>query len=99
MDPNETVGAHTRIGMNGALVEHLAPDSIRQIMRAAESRYQAALILASQEGHRLTALYLFGFSAEMWLSAACFRAAGFNPEQLDQVRLATLWLRQTSESL
>jgi hypothetical protein len=47
-------------------------------MRAAEARYNSAMILARND-RRLAALYFYGYSVEMCLSAAYYRSAGFNP--------------------
>jgi hypothetical protein len=56
--------------------DHLAPDTISQLERAAELRYDDGLVLMG-ENRGLCAAYLFGHSAEMCLAAAYFRAVGF----------------------
>ncbi|HQU46149.1 MAG TPA: hypothetical protein PK867_25270 [Pirellulales bacterium] len=61
-----------------ALAEHLAPDSIRRLERAAEQRYNETQQLLARD-HRLGAIYLFGYSVEMCLTAAFFRSVGFHP--------------------
>ena len=58
------------------LVDHLAPDTISQLERAAELRHDDGLVLL-ERNRGLCSVYLFGFSAEMCLAAAYFRAAGF----------------------
>jgi hypothetical protein len=59
-----------------SLADHLAPDTISQLERAAELRHDDGLVLLDQS-RGLGAVYLFGHSAEMCLAAAYFRAAGF----------------------
>jgi hypothetical protein len=61
-----------------SLADHLAPDTVNRLERAAEIRHDDALILMRARGH-ICALYLFGHSAEMCLAAAYFRATGFSP--------------------
>jgi hypothetical protein len=64
-----------------AFAAHLAPDSVRQLERAAAERFEEGERLKNQ--HRLLgAAYLFGYSVEMCLAAACFRSAGFSPAQM-----------------
>jgi hypothetical protein len=60
-----------------ALVEHLAPDSIWQLERAAQRRFAEAEELRVKKEFWLGALYLYGYTAEMILSSAYFRSAGF----------------------
>jgi hypothetical protein len=55
--------------------ERLPPDTIARLQRAAEQRFATAEILRGRR--RLTALYLYGYSAEICLSAAYFRSTGF----------------------
>lgn len=62
------------------LAEHLAPDTIRRLERAAESRYNEAQELIKPD-YRLGSIYLMGFSVEMCLTAAYFRSAGFKPHE------------------
>jgi hypothetical protein len=62
------------------LAEHLAPDTIRQLENAAKKRYDDAEKLAGEKCF-LTAIYLYGYSAEMCLGAAFFRSAGFGDIQ------------------
>ena len=57
---------------------HLAPDSVCRLERAAERRYEDAVRLLAEPRHHLAALYLFGYCAEMCLSAPFFRGAGFH---------------------
>jgi hypothetical protein len=49
-----------------------------EFRRAATLRYDEARGLATT-GHALASVYLFGYSAEMLLKAACFRLRGKNP--------------------
>jgi hypothetical protein len=63
-----------------ALARHLAPDTVQRLERAAENRYREAECLKKQN-RLLAALYLYGYSVEMCLAAACFRSAGFNLNQ------------------
>lgn len=58
------------------LGERLSPDTIARLERAAEQRFATAEILRSRE-RRLAALYLYGYCAEICLSAAYYRSAGF----------------------
>lgn len=58
------------------LAEHLTPDTISQLERAAELRHDDGLSLLHVK-RNLAAVYLFGYSAEMCLAAAYFRAVGF----------------------
>jgi len=60
------------------LADHLAPDSIKRLQRAAEQRIEDAHRLM-EEKRFLAALYFFGYSVEMVLSAAYYRSAGFSP--------------------
>jgi hypothetical protein len=57
------------------LAQSLAPDTIKRLERAAELRHDDALVLMKNV-NLLGALYLFGHSAEMCLTAAYFRSAG-----------------------
>jgi hypothetical protein len=59
------------------LADHLAPDTVNRLERAAEVRHDDALILLKAH-KRLCAVYLFGYCVEMCLAAAYFRAAGFS---------------------
>ena len=61
-----------------SLASHLAPDSISRLERAAERCYGDAERLVAQQRF-LAALYFFGYSVEMCLSAAYYRSAGFKP--------------------
>jgi hypothetical protein len=60
------------------LAARLAPNTIRQLECAAEKRYQEGDCLKKQN-RLLAALYLYGYSVEMCLAAACFRRAGISP--------------------
>lgn len=61
------------------LIDRLAPDCIERLQRAAKMRFNEAATL--QGAHRLAAVYLYGYSVEMCLAAACFRSMGFAPNQ------------------
>ncbi len=58
------------------LAEHLAPDTITRLERAAKQRVADADCLNSN-GRRMVALYLLGYAVEMSLSATYFRSVGF----------------------
>ncbi len=60
--------------------ERLSPDTATRIERAAAQRFATATVLQTHD-RRLAALYFYGYSAEMWLSAAYYRSAGFGPHQ------------------
>jgi hypothetical protein len=60
------------------LPDHLAPDSINLLERAARQRGADATCL-SADGRRLVAIYFLGYAVEMCLSAAYFRSIGFAP--------------------
>jgi hypothetical protein len=60
------------------LADHLAPDSIYRLERAAEQRYDEADRLVSHK-RLLAAVYFYGYSVEMCLSVAYYRSAGFPP--------------------
>ena len=60
-----------------ALADHLAPDCIVRLERAAAARYAEAELLRAQR-RWLAALYLYGYTIEMCLAAAYFRSAGFH---------------------
>lgn len=62
------------------------PQTIQEMERAAEERYQEALHLIV--GGRLGAgIYLCGYSAEILLKNALFRSSGANPRDLASVYL------------
>jgi hypothetical protein len=61
-----------------SLADHLAPDSINLLERAAKQRMTDAACL-SADGRRLTAVYFLGHAVEMCLCAAFFRSVGFAP--------------------
>jgi hypothetical protein len=61
-----------------SLANHLAPDTINNLERAAGQRIEDANRLMEQKRF-LAALYFFGYSVEMVLSAAYYRSAGFSP--------------------
>lgn len=64
------------------LAERLSPDTATKLERAAGQRYATAELLRSlPQPRRLAALYFYGYSVEMWLSAAYFRSAGFKPHE------------------
>lgn len=60
------------------LSDHLAPDSVCRLERAAQKRFDEAEQLILRQ-HLLAAVYLFGYSVEMCLAAAYFKSAGFSP--------------------
>ncbi len=64
--------------MRATFGERLSPDTIVKLERAAQHRFRTAEILAGQ-GRPLAALYMYGYSAEICLSAAYYRSAGFSP--------------------
>jgi hypothetical protein len=55
------------------LANHLAPDSIKRLKRAAEHRFQDAERLIEQKRF-LASIYFLGYSVEMVLSAAYYRS-------------------------
>ena len=57
------------------LTERIKPDSIDEFVAAACERYSDGIALAAQ-ARRTGAIYLFGYSAEMVMKAAYFRAIG-----------------------
>jgi hypothetical protein len=59
-----------------ALAAHLAPNTVLRLERAAKERYEDAERLKEQN-RLLAALYLYGYSVEMCLTAAYFRGAGY----------------------
>jgi hypothetical protein len=61
------------------LIEHLAPDCILRLRRAARLRFEEAGSLQGE--HPLAAVYWYGFCVEMYLAAAYFRNVGFAPNQ------------------
>lgn len=62
-----------------ALIDHLAPDAVSRLERAAEKRFEEAELLAIRK-RWLTAIYLYGYSIEMCLTAAYYRSAGFSAQ-------------------
>jgi hypothetical protein len=62
------------------LAAHLAPNTVRQLEQAAQKRLEEAECLKTQN-RWLAALYLYGYSVEMCLTAAYFRGAGFGLRQ------------------
>jgi hypothetical protein len=56
----------------------MTPDAINRLRQAGEHRFITAEILR-REKRRLAAVYFYGFSAEMIISAAVFRSQGFSP--------------------
>src|SRR5438128_990093 len=58
----------------------LRPHSVTSFRLAASARYQEAYVLATHE-HRLAAIYLWGYCAEMLLKAAYFRLQGWHLDQ------------------
>jgi hypothetical protein len=84
-------GADSGTGSVGAgmrdvlpLAERLSPDRVARLATAGLHRFASAEVLRTR-GRRLAAVYFDGYSAEMWLSAAYFRSAGFKPyEPIDR---------------
>jgi hypothetical protein len=64
-----------------SLAAHLGPNTIRQLEQAAEKRYEDGESLR-QQNRLLAAIYLYGYSVEMCLTAAYFRSAGFHQNQV-----------------
>jgi len=62
------------------LAERLSPDTATRLERAARHRFESAEVLLARS-RRLAALYFYGYSAEMWVCAAYYRAAGFGPHE------------------
>jgi hypothetical protein len=56
------------------------PHTVRAFRDAAGARFRDAARLADA-GHRLGAIYLYGYVAEMLLKAAYFRGRGWGPDQ------------------
>lgn len=63
------------------LVNHLGPDTISRLEQAAQKRHDDAVKLLEDPRHHLAALYLLGYTAEMCLAAASYRAAGLAVNQ------------------
>jgi hypothetical protein len=61
-----------------SLADRLAPDTINNLKRAANERFEDADRLVEQKRF-LAALYLFGYCVEMVLAAAYYRSAGISP--------------------
>jgi hypothetical protein len=57
-----------------------AGDTIDRFERAARQRFQEATVLAIN-GRRLSSVYLYGYSVEMWLKSALYRALGHGARQ------------------
>jgi hypothetical protein len=77
------------------LADHLAPDTISQLERAAELRYDDGVLLLDEK-RELCAAYPFGYSAEMCLAAAYFRAIGFpttnvTAPQMEEIVKSSAW--------
>jgi hypothetical protein len=66
--------------MPKSLIHRLRADCIREFRAAAHQRYLDGFTLAGQ-GRRTAAIYLWGYTAEMTLKAAYFRAVGFDSLQ------------------
>ncbi|HWE37512.1 MAG TPA: hypothetical protein VG406_13160 [Isosphaeraceae bacterium] len=58
-----------------SLAEQYQSDTIRKFENAAVQRFRDAEVLA-ENGRRLAAIYLYGYSVEMLLKAACCRLDG-----------------------
>ena len=63
--------------MPKSLPNRLDPDSVAEFTAAARVRFDDGVSLNSR-GRRTGAIYLWGYTAEMLLKAAYFRAIGFN---------------------
>jgi hypothetical protein len=71
------------------LLDRLSPDCIQGFRAAARARYADGCILAEGE-HRLAAIYLWGYAAEMCVKAAYFTLHGFGATQsIDAAALKT----------
>jgi hypothetical protein len=62
------------------LLDRCGPDCVLEFRRSAILRFREGSILAGQ-GHGTSAIYLWGYAAEMTLKAAYFRLSGFTPTQ------------------
>jgi hypothetical protein len=62
------------------LLQRISPDCVQGFRTAAQARYDDGLVLA-EKGHRLAAIYLWGYSAEMLIKAAYFTLHGFTAAQ------------------
>lgn len=62
------------------LVDRLGPDTRSKLQRAATARFKEAEIL-ERAGAPAAAIYFFGYSVEMTVKAAYFRAIGFHLHQ------------------
>jgi hypothetical protein len=63
------------------LLDRCAPDSVREFRLAARRRFEDGVELADAE-HRLSAIYVFGYAAEMILKAGYFSVVGFGDLQV-----------------
>ncbi len=63
-----------------SFAERLSPDTVVKLERAGHHRFRTAEVLRTKE-RRLAALYFYGYSTEMWLSAAYYRSAGFRANE------------------
>ncbi len=61
--------------------DYVGSETIRKYEIAAEKRYLEAVSL-ELNGFDLGAIYLFGYSIEMWITAAYFRLRGFIPTRV-----------------
>jgi hypothetical protein len=59
-----------------SLIEHLAPDTIRTLVQAAQRRYDDGERLAKDRP--LVAVYMWGFAVEMCLGACYYRSIGLS---------------------
>lgn len=60
------------------------PDRIRAFEGASRNRFEEAELLA-KHGHRLAAIYFYGYSVEILMKAACFRLDGRGiTEEIDE---------------
>src|SRR5438270_6733593 len=76
--PLSSLGAASQMKDIPTFAQRLAPDTLNRLERAAEHRYVSGDVLWERK-RRLAALYMYGFSAEISLTAAYFRCAGFSP--------------------
>lgn len=63
------------VSMPRRLLNRCQPDSIREFRAAAKMRFDEGLSLATS-GHRMGAVYLWGYTAEMVVKAAYFSLSG-----------------------
>ena len=77
-----------------------SPETISDMILAADDRYLEAeelLLLHQYDG----SVYLFGYAAEMWLKAACFRMRAIGPNEHVKEALGPLkqWMKQSAPTV